>query len=268
MPAVGLEMTRAVFPLTTSSPRTERHGLDWRSVEARLRILARAVISLPGLAVWLVAVTVLAAGPLQGMDRALNRPWSRMVLPDLRPFFVHFVDHLADARVAMSVVAVVSLVVAWRVRSVRPLVVSAAALISETALVVAMKVVTDRPPPRSGNSAFFHAGIGENATLYPSGHVANAILIYGIAAYLITHYEHVGLRTARLLWCGVALITLIAALTSWYLQWHWVTDLVGGLVAGGLVLRATMTLDRTLPAGSYMPGGNGKHHRPRARRKL
>lgn len=260
-------MTRAVFPLTNSPP-PQRHGSRSRRAKARLGSVARAVISFQGLAVWLVAVTMLAAGPLQGLDRALNRPWSRMVLPDLRPFFVHVVDSLADARVAMSVASAVSLIVAWRARSIRPLVVTAAALTSGTALVVAMKLVTARPRPMSGNPSFFHAGLGENATIYPSGHVVNAILIYGVAVYLVTNYERVRRRTGRLLWCGVALITLVAALTSLYLQWHWVTDLLGGLVAGGLVLRATVTLDRTYPSVSDLPVGKVEAPQTRAQSDL
>lgn len=228
-------------------PSGPREGTTW------LRSLGRAVISVPALAGWLLLVTVLASGPLHGLDRALNRPWSRFILHDLRPFFVHVVDSITDPSVAMFVVAIVSLSVAWQGRTLRPLVITAGAVSTETALVVAMKIITARPRPMSGNPSFFDGGLAESATIYPSGHAANAILIYGVAAYLISRYTPAGSRTARLLWCGVALIAVVASLTSLYLQWHWATDLIGGLVLGGFVLRATVRLDRTYPTGVWTP---------------
>lgn len=242
-------MSRPPFQLpTTGRPEDS----DERRAVPSLRLMTGPVFSLPALTVWLVIVTVLAAGPLQGLDRALSQPWSRFIVPDLRPFFLYVVDSMADMVVAMATISVVSLVVAWRARSVRPLVVTAGAVSSETALIVAMKLVTARPRPVSGDPSFFHLGI-ESATIYPSGHTANAILIYGVAVYLIASYTRTEQRTITALWWGVAWISVVTALTSLYLQWHWATDLLGGFVAGALVLRATVTLDQTYPTGVWTP---------------
>lgn len=246
-------MSRPPFPPHTDERAGDPDGRRGGAVGAAgLRALTGPIFSLPALALWLVAVTVLAAGPLQALDRALSQPWSRFVLPDLRPFFVHVVDSMADPIVAMITVSVVSLVVARRTRSLRPLIVTGAAVSSETALVVSLKLLTARPRPMSGEPSFFHFGM-ENATIYPSGHTANAILIYGIAVYLIATYTRAEQRTITALCWTVAFVGVVATLTSLYLQWHWATDLIGGFVAGGLVLRATITLDHTYPAGAWRP---------------
>lgn len=242
-------MSRPPFQL----PASERsEDPDERRAATSPRALTGPAFSLSALAGWLAAVTVLAAGPLQGLDRALNQPWSRFIVPDLRPFFVHVVDSMADPFVAMATVSVVSLLVARRARSIRPLVVTAGAVSSETALVVTLKLATARPRPMAGNPSFFHFGL-ENATIFPSGHTANAILIYGLAVYLIAAYTSAEQRTIAALSWGVVAVSVVTALTSLYLQWHWATDLVGGFAAGGLVLRATVILDRAYPAGPWTP---------------
>lgn len=242
-------MSRAPVQLSRSRHSASKIPDAPRSV-AWLRSLARAGVSPPALAGWLVAVTLLAAGPLQGFDEELDRPWSHFVLPAFRPFFQHVLDNIAEPRVAMSVVSVVSLVVAWRAHSVRPLIVTAIAVSSETSLVVALKIITARPRPLSGDPSFFQAG--QYAIIYPSGHAANAILIYGICAYLLCCYTAAGLWLARLCWAGVGVISVVATVTSLYLGWHWATDLIGGLLVGALVLRTSMTLDRRCPAGVWI----------------
>lgn len=225
-------------------------------VVSMLRALPAAATSTPVLVGWLALVTWLAAGPLQGLDRAANQPWSRMAWPALRPFLLHWGHYLADPTVAMSVTSVVSLSVAWSIWSLRPLAIAAAALTSETALVVGLKIWLARPRPTTADPTFFAGGVvphSSSNTIYPSGHVANAVLIYGIAAYLLACYTLWGRRRKALLGGAVATLAVLSALISWYLQRHWVTDLLGGAAVGALILRATVAADRALPADAQLP---------------
>lgn len=218
-----------------------------------LRSVAGFGTSVPVLAVSLVVVTLLASGPLHAFDRALNAPWSQWVLEGWRPFFLTVLDRAASRAVGVPILALIALVLARRLRSWRPLVVAAGAIFAVIGLVATMKMTLARPGPLTGNPSFFDGGLfttGEVGIIYPSGHAADAVLLYGVAVYLLARYGAAARRTIVLLSWGVAAITVVTIATSLYLRWHWATDLLGGVIAGGLVLRATVRTDRMVPAGT------------------
>lgn len=86
-----------------------------------LRQGARLSLSLPGLALWLVIVTALAMGPLQGFDQAFTRPWSDWYLPNAGPFLAVLVDPIASQIVAVPIMGLVAVYLAWRRWSWRPI---------------------------------------------------------------------------------------------------------------------------------------------------
>lgn len=241
--------TRATPGGTDASAQGGRKG---GAAAGRLRSLAGGVTSLPVLAGALLVVTLLASGPLHAFDRALNAPWSQWVLEGWRPLFLYGLDRIASRAVAVPVLALVALVLVHRLRSWRPFVVAGGAVCAVIGLVASMKMVLARPGPVTGNPSFFDGGLfadGKVGIIYPSGHAADAVLLYGVAVYLLAHYGTATRRTILLLSWGVAAITLVTVATSLYLRWHWATDLLGGAVAGGLVLRATVRADRAVPPG-------------------
>jgi membrane-associated phospholipid phosphatase len=127
-----------------------------------------------------------------------------------------------------------------------------------------MKLWTERAapssklPPEESVQIFHTLPPGEYAMSYPSGHVVNAIVWYGVIALLLAAL----LRTAgrsdappalyRAIRVGPPAIVFV---TTTYLGYHWLTDSIGGLLAGVFLARLLARLpwdDVPLPA---LPGG-------------
>lgn len=198
------------------------------------------------LAMLLAAMTVLSAQALHPLDHFVN------TLPRLdsllvREFLIYWPDTVASRAVALPVLGLVALFLALRSRSYRPIVLAAGSVVTMICLVAAMKVVTSRSHPRTYDPSFF-VDFGQNFS-FPSGHGANAILIYGVALYLIVRYRAVRPHIAFRLSYAIVLIAVVQAVVSTYLQFHWATDLMTGMVAGALVLRMTILVDRMIPEG-------------------
>jgi undecaprenyl-diphosphatase len=68
-------------------------------------------------------------------------------------------------------------------------------------------------------------------TIYPSGHVSNTVVLYGLAAWIVPRYRKTAIAAAVFLSVTVGLGTV-------YLRTHWFSDVVGGWLAGALVLIA------------------------------
>jgi undecaprenyl-diphosphatase len=87
---------------------------------------------------------------------------------------------------------------------------------------------------RTGASTVFAHG-----TIFPSGHTANAVVTWGLLAWLT--------RRHRRSW-GVAagLLAMSIGLTTVYLGTHWVSDMLAGWAAGGLVLLAVPAIASTV----------------------
>ena len=95
------------------------------------------------------------------------------------------------------------------------------------------------PTPHRGDPSFFNEGL-----LYPSGHAANVVLVYGLTAYLVVHYGRSQRRTARALAAVVLLLAVVMTAVALYTRDHWFTDMVGGFLAGALVLRLAVDVHR------------------------
>ncbi|MGK5530396.1 phosphatase PAP2 family protein [Streptomyces sp. URMC 129] len=120
----------------------------------------------------------------------------------------------------------------WRQRTLRPLLVMACALLLLNASVGAAKLGMGREGPHYANV------IGSNemfltGDIFPSGHTANAVVTWGILAYLATTP---GAR--RSLSVIASVFALGVGATTVYLGTHWVSDVLLGWAAGLLVLLA------------------------------
>ncbi|GAB3445444.1 phosphatase PAP2 family protein [Streptomonospora sediminis] len=195
------------------------------------------------LAVALIIMTVLSAGPLHPIDNLLNnapRPlWEQIRIP-----MILWPDTVASRFVALPVLGAVSLQLAYWHRSWRPIILGAVGVFGMMSLVASMKLIFTRSHPRTGDPAFFADGVS-----FPSGHGANAIMIYGLVLFLIIRYRAARPHIVRRLGYCIVGISLLQIFVSVYLHFHWFTDLLAGMAAGGLGLALTIRLDRMIPQG-------------------
>ncbi|HET7339621.1 MAG TPA: phosphatase PAP2 family protein [Candidatus Dormibacteraeota bacterium] len=104
-------------------------------------------------------------------------------------------------------------------------------------------------PPRSISQAdgpsiteLFGRSIGGNS--FPSGHMLRTVIVYGLIAFVIRRLSPSARMSAAAVIGAVAIIVLMA-FDRLYLDVHWESDVVGGLLLGAIALLAgTVWLDR------------------------
>ncbi|MET9735377.1 phosphatase PAP2 family protein [Streptomyces sp. NPDC006458] len=124
----------------------------------------------------------------------------------------------------------------WRQRTLRPLLAFGAAVLLLNITVGAVKYGLGRSGPHYatevGSNEMWH-WLEAGSDIFPSGHTANAVVTWGILAYLASTPW-----TRRWLSALSAVLSLSVGLTTVYLGTHWLSDVLLGWAAGLLVLLA------------------------------
>ncbi|MEW2457103.1 phosphatase PAP2 family protein [Streptomyces albus] len=118
----------------------------------------------------------------------------------------------------------------WRQRTLRPLLALGFALLTLNASVGAVKIGLGRLGPHYATE-IGSAELWSGGDIFPSGHTANAVVTWGILAYLATTP-----RARRWLSVIGAVFALGVGATTVYLGTHWVSDVLLGWAAGLLIL--------------------------------
>lgn len=120
----------------------------------------------------------------------------------------------------------------WRQHTLRPLLTLGASLLLLNITVGAAKLGMGRLGPHYATTIGANE-MGLGGDIFPSGHTANAVVTWGILAYLASSP-----RVQRWLSALSAITALGVGLTTVYLGTHWLSDVLLGWVAGLLILLA------------------------------
>jgi len=185
---------------------------------------------------------VLANTWIRRLDEWIYNRDFLLVTPGKTPTLVMLVDDLGLRSVTAIVLLVTAVLISRRFKSWRPINLSILSLVLLNLTVGASKLLFGRTKPHSGFDLVFT----DSGLSYPSGHAANAILTWGIFAYLIFRYSHKEpFEGMRLTWF-VSIITTGVCLASLYRNTHWFSDLLGGLFIGSALLVLIIAIDRSI----------------------
>jgi hypothetical protein len=202
-----------------------------------------------------VTVDLLAGGRLEPMDVAVSDVLKTWDLRHSDAYWAVWLFTQAGGR--GFILIVLAGLVSWlavRRRTLVPLLRVLLALALLTAVVYAFKWGTGRTAPAYPGS-FFH----RDGDSYPSGHVANAVLMWGVARWQAVEF---GLPAwvQRTFWGLAVLGPLATGVAMVALDFHWVTDAVAGVAVGLLLLGVVHALDPVLLSGwARVSPGRTKH---------
>jgi len=193
-----------------------------------------------------VTQQVLTNGPLVAYDKEINSQ-PKPQFEGLAGFILRRLDDLGLRGLTATVLLISAIFIAYKFKTWRPLNLAMISLLSLNLVVGTFKLVLGRTKPRDGFD-LLHAG----GMSYPSGHASNAVLSWGILAYLIYRYAKVDRYQGRLASAGVVLISLTVCVVSLIRHTHWFSDLLGGLFVGSALLVAVIAIDRYVPSKSQL----------------
>jgi membrane-associated phospholipid phosphatase len=178
-----------------------------------------------------IVVAVVTSSKLVTLDWQVMmwRPYKQW--PQIHAFLDYFVV-LGQRGPTAAMVAAWLVWRAWRQRTLHPLLVLGTSLLLLNVTVGAVKYGLGRLGPHYattvGSPELFAGG-----DIFPSGHTANAVVTWGVLAYLATTQ-----LVRRVTSVIAALLALGVGMTTVYLGTHWVSDVLLGWAAGLLVLLA------------------------------
>ena len=188
----------------------------------------------------LLAVVVVAT---RGSDR-FDRAVALYVVPLRRGTLTaaaRLVTDLGAVPVVLVVAALVAAALWWRSRSVVPPIVLSTGVLVTGGLVYLLKLAVARSRPPVG-ALLGHASLDYS---FPSGHTADAGVLYALSAVLLAPV--VGRAVRRLVLVLGVLLPAAVGLTRVYLGYHWATDVVAGWFLAMSVVAAAACLQAVLP---------------------
>ena len=157
------------------------------------------------------------------------------------------VTWLGSNALMIPLVAVVGGYFLFRDRDWRPAAYMTAALVGANLIYRVVKSWVGRPRPPGS----LHL-IGVSGSSFPSGHAAQALACWGLAALLLGAGRPI--RTKFLVWTAAVVIVSLVGLSRIYLGVHWWTDVIAGFALGGLWLCLLgLLLSRQRAAAARVP---------------
>jgi membrane-associated phospholipid phosphatase len=191
-----------------------------------------------------VTQQVITNGPLIALDARIANA-GRTDFPSWIDFVLMRIDDLGLRGLTATALMIAAIYIARRFKTWRPLNLAILSLIALNLTVGLAKLLIGRTKPTLNVDLIYAGGLS-----YPSGHASNALLSWGVLAYLIYRYAHVDRYRGRLASTGVVLISLSVCVVSLFRNTHWLSDLVGGLFIGAGLLVMVIAVDRFVPSNS------------------
>jgi membrane-associated phospholipid phosphatase len=195
-----------------------------------------------------IAVTqqVITNGPLISLDARIANA-GRVDFPSWIDFILMRLDDLGLRGLTASTLVIAAIYISRRFKTWRPLNLAILSIIALNLAVGLAKLLIGRTKPQLNVDLIYAGGLS-----YPSGHASNAILSWGVLAYLIYRYAHVDRYRGRLASTGVAFISMSVCVVSLFRNTHWLSDLVGGLFIGAALLVMVIAIDRFVASNSQL----------------
>jgi membrane-associated phospholipid phosphatase len=191
----------------------------------------------------LITADILNKGLLWRVDKYFAE-LARPEYSTVANFIILRIDDLGLRWLTVSVLLISALLISRRFNSWRPLNLAALSMVFLHLFVGATKIGFGRCKPiENFESCMFSGGMA-----YPSGHISNALVTWGLLAYIVFRYtQRAPFEGLRLYWLS-ALLTISVGIASLLRNTHWVSDLVGGLFLGGAILVLMVAVDRFIPS--------------------
>ena len=193
-----------------------------------------------------VTQQVITNGQLIALDAKIANA-GRTDFPSWIDFLLMRIDDLGLRGLTATALMIAAVYIARRFKTWRPLNLAILSLLALNLTVGLAKLLIGRTKPQLNVDLIYAGGLS-----YPSGHASNALLSWGVLAYLIYRYAHVDRYRGRLASTGVALISLSVCVVSLFRNTHWLSDLVGGLFIGAALLVMVIAVDRFVPSNSQL----------------
>ncbi len=190
---------------------------------------------------------VVSAGVLAGFDRSVANATHGIWNESLHGLFQGIAE-LGGLEVTTVLMAALLVYLLWRGFGADALVVLAfaGALVLETLY----KIAFYHPGPphslshRDGPSVTDLVAGSALGNSFPSGHMVRAVVVYGLLAFVIHRLSPSRVVRAAVVPLAIVIIVLVA-FDRLYLDVHWESDVVGGLLLGAIaLLGGTVWLDR------------------------
>ena len=209
------------------TPFGERPRSWWPDI-----LLALAVVAVTSLLVW--------RSPLVMLDIGL-RDWALETRPEWAFIVADIARYVGQGTPLTIIVLGLAIVSARRYHTVRPIVLHVAAWLSVNIVIGLFKEWADRVAPRfpdtNGPPPYVEADgsllfSGLDHMSFPSGHAANTAVWYGLIVMLI------GVNMTSQ-WRRILLVAppIILILAQTYTTFHWISDVIVGLLVGFLIVR-------------------------------
>jgi membrane-associated phospholipid phosphatase len=225
----GRELTVARVDRLTGAVVTRRRIRD--QIGARSRAIAVALT----VALLYVVADIFVEGPLTQLDIRVNDWNGQTAIPSFdRAAWLY--DKMGQRSVLVPILLAVAGYFARKNRTWRPVVLAALSFLVLNVVVGAMKILIGRSQTETGDPSVLQGDI-----IFPSGHSSNMVLTGGVVVYLMLRYAaNPPVRLVAAVW---TVLTTLTILTSIYIGSHWLSDLIGGALVGGLLLQSVILFD-------------------------